>query len=231
MQINLKSIIYSLIAKEIQVYIPNEITDALYINNLICSSCGNIWHTSLLECYFCGSINSYIYKCADCNNYVSITNSKKICTFCQSKNLYKACSNPKCISNIDPDISALTYKKKGVFDLESSFNLSLQNCYSCGGKLNEYRSYLIFVCPDTLQIEDFKDNYNLDILKNFLDKKLEENERYKEEYVILKIKDKNNHIKYFFDKIETFCNDFEAKKIIFIYDSISEIINFLYKIY
>ncbi|EHO84455.1 hypothetical protein [Fusobacterium ulcerans] len=227
MQINLKSIIYSLIAKEIQVYIPNEITDALYINNLVCSNCRNIWHTSLLECYFCGSLNSYLYKCSDCNKYIPITNSKKECPFCKSKKLYKICYNPDCISNTDENIKALTNKNNGVFDIHSTFNLSLQNCYHCGGKLNEYKSYLVFVCPDTLKIVNFEESYNLNILKEFLNRKLTENENYKEEYVIFKIKDINDNIKYIFNEIKHFYDtNFEKKENL--YESISEIIEVLY---
>ncbi len=230
MATNLKLIAYSFIAQEIQVYIPNEITDAIYINNLVCSTCGNIWHTSLLECYFCGSLNSYIYKCKNCGNYIPITNSKKECPSCNSKSLYKVCYNPDCISNTDEDIRELVYKNKGVFDRESSFNISLQNCYFCGGKMNEYKSYLIFVCPITLEVENFSDNYSLEVLKNFLDKKLEENQNYNEELVIFKIKNKNNNnIKYIFNKINYFYeNNFEKPGII--YDSISNIANILYPI-
>lgn len=141
---DLKSIFYAFVAQDIEVYTPDDTDNCLMINQLICNECGVFWHTSLLECYFCGEINYYVYACTSCGQMYSITNSSIKCD-CGNSNskLIKKCMNPDCISNNDSNIANLTLTKKGVFSLSSSFNLSLIHCINCGGLENRYLSYII----------------------------------------------------------------------------------------
>jgi len=142
---DLKSIAYAFISKDLEVYLPDDdIVNHIVVNKLICNTCGQYWHTNLLECYFCSSINCYLYRCIDCGNLSSITGSKKKCSKCGSKNI-KACMNPQCISNTIEQLLDITADKGGIFNLDSSFNLSLTHCVSCGSKCNTYKSHKIYV--------------------------------------------------------------------------------------
>lgn len=179
---DLKSVGYAFISCDLELYIPDGENDCLLINRLICDKCGQYWHTNLSECYFCGEINYYLYKCMDCGKLHSITNASKKCD-CGSKNIVKACVNPNCPSNKWDELSKVTTSKKGVFELNSSFNVSLTHCVTCGNKSNKYKSYRIYVF-------NFKDNKNKELI-NYKNKKIVQNN----DIVLVKFK-KDNIIKY-----------------------------------
>lgn len=141
---DLKSIGYAFISCDLELYIPDDEKDCIFINKLVCNNCGEYWHTNLSECYFCGEINYYMYKCLKCENLYSITNAGKKCS-CGSENMVKACINSDCLSNSQPEIKQAVNSKNGVFELKSSFNISLSHCVSCGNKVNEYKSYRVFI--------------------------------------------------------------------------------------
>lgn len=129
---SLKSIAYAFIARDLEVYIPDGEPNSIVISKLICSNCGQYWHTSLTECYLCGEINYFLYRCVKCGRRHSLTNSTTKCKVCKGK-LVKECVNENCPSNRNKDIRSLTRREGGVFDNQNSkflyFTQSLCNMW------------------------------------------------------------------------------------------------------
>lgn len=213
---NLKSIAYAFIARDIDIYIPDGENDCILVTKLVCSDCGEYWHTSLSECYFCGDLNYYLYKCDDCCTRYSITNASRKCGKCHSTKISKVCMNPNCISNTDEEIKAATLKKGGVFDLGSSFNISLNHCVGCGGKKNEYKVYRIYVYNYEAEAEDITK------LKAYGLEKLNQNTD------LVLVKKKNNKgISYNYYTLDALSN---LSKINFTFDNLDKLIESLYPI-
>ena len=139
---------YSFISNDVDVYtVDNDNQNHFVITKLLCSKCHNYWHTSLMECFFCGELNYYLYSCTSCGKKYSITNAsiKCVCQDPESK-LIKACVNSECPTNTETNIIKLASGQGGVFDLKSSLTLSLNYCVKCGNISNYYYSW--FALPD-----------------------------------------------------------------------------------
>lgn len=143
---DLKSISYAFVANDINIYIPDNEDDCFIAEKLVCTKCNSPWHTSLLECYFCGELNYYLYRCTACGKKYSITNSNVKCSCGNSDSkLIKACVNEECPTNTNEIIRNLALKEGGVFNLSSTFNLSLNYCVKCGSVSNYYKTFRTFV--------------------------------------------------------------------------------------
>lgn len=140
---NLKSLAYSFIANDINVYFPDGEDNCFLVEKLECFDCGTYWHTSLLECFFCGELNYYLYTDTNTGKLFSITNSNG------GDHKIKACVNPNCLSNTNEEIKKIVNKSGGVFELNSSFNLSQNYCIKCGSAKNKYNSIKVFLFDDT----------------------------------------------------------------------------------
>lgn len=150
-----KSIAYAFIASGVQIYFGDE-NDLFVTSKLICSNCGGPWYMNLTECFLCGSLNDFLYKCAECDSFTSITNSSVKCSKCGSTDLYLACPNPDCISNTDNQLSQEIKELGGVFNKESGFLISQQYCLFCGSQLHKYMNYKVKVIetvPDSISLE------------------------------------------------------------------------------
>ena len=146
-----KSIAYAFIANGVQIYLGDEI-DHFITSKLICSDCGMPWYMNLTECFLCGAINKFLYRCADCKEFVSITNSSGKCTACGSMDLYMVCPNPDCISNKDEALLKEINGYGGVFNRQSGFLISQQYCLYCGSQYHSYKNYKIRVITITSKI-------------------------------------------------------------------------------
>lgn len=143
---DLKSISYAFIVNDINIYLPDNEDECFIAEKLLCTECNSPWHTSLLECYFCGELNYYLYLCTVCGKKYSITNSNVKCSCGDSNSkLIKACVNEKCPTNKNKIIKNLAKEEKGVFNLNSTLNLSLTYCVKCGSTTNHYATFKIFV--------------------------------------------------------------------------------------
>ncbi len=153
----LKSIMYSFVSNDVDVYtLDDENQNHFIITKLLCSKCHNYWHTSLMECFFCGELNYYLYSCTSCGRKYSITNSSIKCE-CQNPDskLIKACVNPQCPTNTELNIQALAKKQGGVFDLKSSLTLSLVYCVKCGNTSNYYATFKVFLLENSTDVSGF----------------------------------------------------------------------------
>lgn len=151
---------FAFVASDVEVYVPDdEIQNHFIASKLLCSKCYSYWHTSLLECYFCGELNWYLYTCTSCGRKYSITNSSIKCE-CKDPNskLIKACENSNCPTNTKEEIKVIAKKQGGVFDLKSSFNLSLNYCVKCGNNSNSYHIFRVFLHEKGSLIEFIKNN-------------------------------------------------------------------------
>ena len=156
---------YSFVSNDVDVYsLDDEDQNHFVITKLLCSKCHNYWHTSLLECYFCGELNYYLYSCTSCGKKYSITNSsiKCECRDAESK-LIKACVNPDCPTNNESKIKDLAVKQGGVFDLKSSLTLSLNYCVKCGNTSNHYETFRVFMIENDEDITNFIKQNSIDI--------------------------------------------------------------------
>ncbi|TAE76027.1 MAG: hypothetical protein EAZ85_01105 [Bacteroidetes bacterium] len=189
MRVDIKSVAYAFASQDVNVYFPDGEEECFMIEKLVCTKCDNFWHTSLMECYFCGELNYYLYECTNCKSKYSITNSSKNCLNCQENNsLIKACINEKCPTNQNEQLKELNKKEKGVFDLTSSLNLSLMYCINCGCPENKYKTFRIFV-------------YNDEIENNF-EVFMKRNEPFLNINDIIVFKKHNGILKYNFSKIK-----------------------------
>ena len=143
MKIDDRSIVYALIANGVQIYFSDD--DYFIASKLICVECGYPWYMNLTECFLCGEINKFLYRCSDCFTFQSITKSNMKCKECGSSNLYMMCSNPDCLSNKDIEIKNRVYKLGGVFDKNSGLLIAQQYCINCGSNFHEYKNYKIVI--------------------------------------------------------------------------------------
>lgn len=139
-----KSIAYAFVAHGVQIYLGEE-DDQFITSKLVCLDCGGSWYMNLTECFLCGAINKFLYRCSKCGEFISITNSSGVCNKCGSKDLYMACPNENCISNTDAELSTEINQFGGVFDKESGFLISQQYCLYCGSQVHVYRDYKVKV--------------------------------------------------------------------------------------
>jgi len=140
-----KSISYALIANGVNIYEMEERQDIIYAVRLVCKNCNKPWYMNLTECFLCGAINPYLYRCDDCGTFVSITNASGHCNSCHGTNLHLVCPNPDCISNTDPDVKKEINAKGGVFDRDSGFLISQLCCIYCGNNEHIYKHRKIFI--------------------------------------------------------------------------------------
>lgn len=137
----LKSIQYAFIANGFQIFNSDEDDNCFIVSRLICWDCQEPWYTNLTECFICGTINPYLYRCTSCGKYQSITKSTSTCD-CGNK-LYMMCPNEDCISNKNQNLQKEINALGGVFNKNSGMQISQQYCIKCGGHLHYYRTYKI----------------------------------------------------------------------------------------
>ena len=152
-----KSIAYAFIANGVQIYLNEE--DHFLVSKLICVDCGDSWYMNLTECFLCGAINPFLYRCSECNKFQSITKSGDKCSNseCGSEELYMVCPNPECLSNTNANIFKVANAFGGVFNKESGFLIAQQFCLSCGSKHHTYKNYEIYVRVISKDSGDFKE--------------------------------------------------------------------------
>ena len=157
-----KSIAYAFISEGVQIYL-NEKIDYFLISKLICSDCGFPWYMNLTECFLCGVLNSFLYRCETCKKFESITKSNKMCNDCKSEKLFMSCPNKDCISNKNEVLFEEANKLGGTFDKNSGFLTSQHYCNNCGGNYHEYKNYKVYVRKNKKDKLNFKDlNINKD---------------------------------------------------------------------
>ena len=189
-----KSIAYAFIANGVQIYLNDE--DHFLVSKLICVDCGNSWYTNLTECFLCGAINPFLYRCSSCGKFQSITKSGDECSNCRLKDLKMVCPNPDCLSNTNKDISKEANKYGGIFNKESGLSIAQQFCLSCGSKHHTYKNYEIHVrVADKDEIE-FK---KLNIFSKYMSNN---------SYLIVKYKPNTKTLKYGLYRIK----DIHSKK-------------------
>lgn len=192
MNIDEKSIAYAFIANGVQIYLNEE--EHFIVSKLICFKCGDPWYMNLTECFLCGAINPFLYRCSDCGAFQSITKSGNECSQCRSEELYMVCPNQDCISNKNTAIFSEANDYGGVFNKESGLLISQQYCLTCGSKYHTYKNYDIYVRTSNIEELDFKElKINPD---NISDKA----------YLIIKYKPNNATLKYGLYKIEDIIN-------------------------
>jgi len=192
----LKSIAFALKARDIELFTDSEQPNCFLIYRPVCSDCNTYFHTSLLECFFCGEINYYLLTCDACGDLSSITgNKKRKCNACNAPNGSKKyrCKNPDCFSNgnFSNTLNQIT-DFKGVFERTSQWNLSCVHCVNCGSAKHEYKGFRVFLYDE----KNF-DNSKYQTYKN-------ENCE-KGDLIILKL-DKNNQIEYDYEIIDNETN-------------------------
>lgn len=211
----IKSISFAFISQDIDVYFPDDSDhNCIIINRLVCSNCGEYWHTSLNECYFCGEINYYLYSCTSCNKKYSITKSKIKCE-CNDQNsrLIKACLNPDCLSNSDEKIKEICISAGGVFDLDSPFSISKTYCINCGSIKNNYKTYRLYIWNRT---------NNNETINHFINN----HQNIKKGDIILSKKRFSDYLKYGY----TIYNPEKVSEIDYQYNSIKDIVKELFPV-
>lgn len=143
MKTDLKSIAYAFIANGIQIFFTDY--DYFIANKLCCLNCGESWFMNLTECFLCGTLNSFLFNCLDCDNLISITNSSGQCNKCNSKNIVLACQNKNCFSNTNHKLKSFINSRGGVFNKDSGMLISQQYCLNCGNDLHKYKTYKILL--------------------------------------------------------------------------------------
>ena len=204
-----KSIAYAFIANGVQIYL-NE-GDYFLISKLICSNCGDSWYMNLTECFLCGTINPFLFRCEDCGSFQSITKSSGKCNNCGSSKLYMMCPNPNCISNKDEEVKKEANELGGCFNKNSGLLIAQQYCLTCGSQYHRYKNYKILV--RTI------DSPNVVISKLALPENVSE-----ELYLILRLKE-DDKIKYHICKVNELTKDFEIKNLM---NSFKDVVNYFY---
>lgn len=192
----LKSICYAFVANNIHTYIHDTNQENHFVvTSLVCKKCNTLWDTTLLECYFCGDLNRYVYTCTVCGRMYSITRSNVKCE-CKDKNskLIKTCKNPDCPTNTDFELKKIVEKEGGVFDLGSSFKLSLNYCQNCGNPSNFYKTFRVFICEDDgKNIEDFINGNSIEEGDLIIYKKKENDQIFYDFLVIKTVEEAKNY--------------------------------------
>ncbi len=209
-----KSVAYAFVANGVQIYLGDD-DNKFVTSKLVCNNCGGTWYMNLTECFLCGSINKFLFRCQDCEEFVSITNNSRVCGNCGSKKLYLTCPNNDCISNKNKELSGEINKLGGVFNKLSGFLIAQQYCLNCGSQEHIYKNYIIRVITTTSDVLSTNE-----ILLNSSEWEIDS-------YVILRLKRKDK-IRYSVFKAA----DFNGKRIELeeIYDNFSKVVEFLYPI-
>jgi hypothetical protein len=143
---DLKSIAHAAIAHGFYVYLPIDTKNYFIASRLVCAECNEPWYTNLTECFLCGAINPFLYRCDSCKSFSSITKASSLCDNCGKKgHLHKECPNPECPTNNNPIIHEAVNSLGGVFEKYSGFSISLQYCLKCGSQFHQYQVRRIFV--------------------------------------------------------------------------------------
>jgi DNA-directed RNA polymerase subunit RPC12/RpoP len=138
-----KSVAYAFISNGVQIYMNDD--EVIMISKLVCSECGDFWYMNLTECFLCGAINSFLFKCADCGSFQSITKSSSRCSECGGKNIFMSCANPDCVSNTDENILKEANSFGGSLNKNSGLIISQQYCLKCGSQNHEYKNFKLLV--------------------------------------------------------------------------------------
>lgn len=142
-EIDEKSIAYAFVANGVQIYLSDN--GYFLASKLACMDCGESWYMNLTECFLCGTINPYLYTCASCGAFQSITKSTSSCSECGSSELYMSCPNTECISNTNETIFSEANGFGGIFNKNSGFSIAQQHCLNCGSKHHVYKNYKVYV--------------------------------------------------------------------------------------
>jgi len=147
------------------VYLESENRSEILLALPRCTKCGTPWRFDISQCFFCGSINSFLIKDEN-NNYVSATNAS------QKMSRYYPCINDKCLSNEKDVEKMIKSKYNGVFDRKSPFNTTLENCLKCGNDSYLYDTALIkiYVIDDPMQNINYDKEYDGIILRLYKQK-------------------------------------------------------------
>ena len=214
MERELKSIAHATIANGIHIYIPTGNKNYIVGSRLVCAGCNEPWYMNLTECFICGAVNPFLYRCENCRAFSSITKASDKCSNCnQQETLHPECPNPQCPSNTNDEIHEAVNKMGGVFNKRSGFRISLQRCLNCGSQFHVYqiRKIIVFTLSSTkvdktkLQIDD------LEVLSTH-------------SFIIFRIIE-NDKIKYAFFKLDEYLmaeNNFE---LLHIYDDFGKVLD------
>ena len=146
MERDLKSIAHAAIAHGIFIYLPTGNKNYILGSRLVCAECNEPWYMNLTECFICGAVNPFLYRCDNCRAFSSITKASDKCDNCdQQRTLHQECPNPKCLSNTDKEVHIAINNMGGVFNRNSGFRISLQRCLNCGSQHQIYEARRIFV--------------------------------------------------------------------------------------
>ena len=214
MKRELKSIAHAAIANGVHIYIPTGDKNYIVGSRLVCAECNEPWYMNFTECFLCGAVNPFLYRCENCRAFSSITKASDKCGNCGQQNtLHQECPSPKCLSNTNGDVHKAINKIGGVFNKNSGFRISLQRCLNCGSQLHVYqvRRIIVFTLSSTrvdktnLQIDDSK------VLSSY-------------SYIIFRILE-NSKIKYSFLKLSEYIKAENTFELANIYVSFGQIIN------
>lgn len=145
MNLDEKSVAYALISNELGIYISDEV-EFFLVFRLVCLECGYPWYMNLNECFLCGAINPFLFRCSSCRTFQSITKSNKKCNNCGAVDtLHIECANPDCLSNANKKVSDAANRLGGVFNTDSGLFTAQQYCLKCGSEFHVYKSYKMYV--------------------------------------------------------------------------------------
>lgn len=150
MKRELKSIAHATIANGIHIYVPEGDKNYVVGSRLACAECNEPWYMNFTECFICGAVNPFLYRCDNCESFVSITTARRTCSSCgKPRTLHLECPNPKCLSNTDKTVHDAINKMGGVFHKSSGFRISSQYCLNCGSQHHKYqvRRISVFTVP------------------------------------------------------------------------------------
>jgi len=206
-----KSIAYAFIARGVQIYLNER--GYFLISKLVCSNCGNSWYMNLTECFLCGAINPFLFKCADCGSFQSITKSSGRCSECGSSQLYMMCPNPDCISNTDEEIRREANSFGGCFNKKSGLLIAQQYCLNCGSQYHKYKSFKIIIRTiDSPKVKISSLNFPENIPEEL--------------FSIFRYKD-GDRIKYYISKVKAITKDFEINNFM---NSFNEVADYFYPV-
>lgn len=138
-----KSIAYAFISNGVQIYTGKD--EYFIVSKLICKDCGDGWYMNLTECFLCGVINPFLYRCSKCQTFQSITKSNNICNKCGSEELFMVCPNKDCLSNKNKELFIESNKFGGIFNHDSGLMTSQHYCLNCGSEYHQYKNFKIYV--------------------------------------------------------------------------------------
>jgi hypothetical protein len=219
MNLELKSTAYAIISRGIHIYIPDDSKNYVLASRLVCAECNEPWYMNLSQCFLCGAINPFLYRCDSCRTFISITNAGKKCNTCGKQNtLHLECPNPKCLSNKNKEISKEINRLGGVFNKNSGFLISLQHCLNCGSQLHRYQTKRIIV--STINSKKFE--------KNKI--KIEDpTELTNESYILFRLVSNSEKVRYAFMKLTKFRKCSEIVELSKLYENIDEVLKEMFK--